>query len=478
MMNQQLPKSWMRTTVGNISENVQYGYTASSENFDSGVRFLRITDIQDNKVDWENVPFCQITDSQLEKFQLFTGDILFARTGATVGKSFLIREIKRKAVFASYLIRLTGVKNVDVRFIKYFFESQEYWEQISNSAAGIGQPNVNATKLKEIGIPLPPHTEQQRIVTKLDSLFARIDKLKSGLERFPKLLKDFRQSVLTQAVTGKLTEEWREGRELEEWKVELSSDCCKKVQNGGTPKADGFCDDGIPFLKVYNIVNNRINFDYRPQYVTDEAQYRKIKKSITFPGDIIMNIVGPPLNKIAIIPNDFSEWNLNQAITLFRPKEYLNHKFLYYFFCEGKSVRDVMGDTRGVVGQVNISLTQCRNFEIPIPPITEQQEIVLRVDSLFAKADILEAQYQTLRVKLEQLPQAILAKAFRGELVKQLPTDGDARDLLEQIKQAKAELAKTGKTKTKRCKSKKLKADEELDIAAEPKGRYRQINNY
>ncbi len=305
-------------------------------------------------------------------------------------------------------------------------------------------------------------------MTKLDTLFGHLDALKTRLDRIPQLLKDFRQKVLTQAVTGKLTEEWREGRELKEWKIEIASKCCDKVQSGGTPKGGGFIDEGIPFLKVYNIVNNQIDFEYRPQFVTIEVQNKALSKSIAYPGDVLMNIVGPPLNKIAILPASYPEWNLNQAITLFRPKKYLMNTFLYYFFCEGKSVREVMGETKGVVGQVNISLSQCRDFEIPIPPVEEQQEIVRHVESLFAKADKIEASYQKLKAKIEQLPQALLAKAFRGELVEQLPIDGDAQDLLEQIKQAKAGLEKGGK-------GKKLK--DELRMVAEGKVRYGKNRN-
>jgi type I restriction enzyme S subunit len=269
------------------------------------------------------------------------------------------------------------------------------------------------------------------------------------MAKVPLLLKDFRQQVLTQAVTGKLTEEWRKGKELE-WDYELAKDCCEKVQSGGTPKGSNFNTSGIPFLKVYNIVNNKIDFEYNPQYVSELIQNSQIKKSITYPGDVIMNIVGPPLNKIAIIPNDYPEWNLNQAISLFRTKKYLSNKFLYYFFCEGSSVKSLINETKGVVGQVNISLSQCRDFSIPIPSEKEQQEIVSRVESLFAKADAIEKQYETLKAKIENLPQAILHKAFKGELTEQLDTDGDARGLLreiEMLKQVHQDKSKKGKSK-------------------------------
>ncbi|GBF18024.1 MULTISPECIES: restriction endonuclease subunit S [Arenibacter] len=291
--------------------------------------------------------------------------------------------------------------------------------------------------LKEVKIPLPPRPEQDRIVAKVDTLMAQVATMQKSLEHIPQLLKDFRQQVLTQAVTGKLTEEWREGKQLNDWKVEFAKDCCEKVQSGGTPRGSNFAESGIPFFKVYNIVNQQISFDYKPQFISEEIQNSQCKKSICFPNDVLMNIVGPPLNKVAIVPEEFPECNINQAITLFRVKECLNNKFLYYFLCEGSSVNKLVNETRGVVGQVNISLTQCRSFEIPIPPIEEQEEIVRRVESLFTKADAIEQQYQSLKTKIDTLPQAILHKAFKGELVAQLDSDGDAVNLLKEIEELK-----------------------------------------
>lgn len=295
----------------------------------------------------------------------------------------------------------------------------DYLKKINENTSSTTVKHLSSKSIGEIPFALPPLPEQQRIVGKLDALFGHLDSLREKLDRIPTLLKNFRQQVLTQAVTGELTKEWREGKGLGDWLVQKADKCCQKVQSGGTPKKDGFSDSGIPFLKVYNIVNNKVDFDYRPQFVTPEAHNSKIKKSKLLPGDVLMNIVGPPLNKIAIVPDDYDEWNLNQAITLFRPKEYLNNKFLYYFFCEGSSVRSVHNETRGVVGQVNISLSQCRNFDIPVPSFEEQHEIVRKVEALFSLADKIESQYASLKAKIDQLPQAILAKAFRGELVGQ-----------------------------------------------------------
>jgi type I restriction enzyme S subunit len=235
------------------------------------------------------------------------------------------------------------------------------------------------------------------------------------------------------------------------------------VQSGSTPKNSPFDQGGsIPFLKVYNIVNNKIDFHYRPQFITKETHSTKLQRSIALPGDVLMNIVGPPLGKIALLTDQFPEWNLNQAITLFRvnPNK-LNNKFLYYVLCEGGIVREVLHDTKGSVGQVNISLSQCRESILPLPSVNEQTEIVRRVEQLLTYADQVEQQVKNAQARVNQLTQSILAKAFRGELTEQwrqdnpelISGDNSAAALLERIKAERA-AATTSKKKASARKAK------------------------
>ncbi|MGB3768411.1 MAG: restriction endonuclease subunit S [Phormidesmis sp.] len=159
----------------------------------------------------------------------------------------------------------------------------------------------------------------------------------------------------------------------EGWCLGRLEEICYKVQSGSTPKGKPFTDKGdVPFLKVYNIVKQEIAFDYRPQFIPREVQESQLSRSIVLPDDILMNIVGPPLGKVAVVTNQFPEWNLNQALVLLRPRTILENQYLYYFLLGGDFVRDIMSETKGSVGQVNISLTQCRNCEIPLPPLNEQ----------------------------------------------------------------------------------------------------------
>ena len=312
------------------------------------------------------------------------------------------------------------------------------------------QQNISQTILKDQKIPLPPTNEQRRIADKLDRVLARVDTANEHLSRVAPLIKRFRQSVLSAATSGRLTEDWRKNK-LQEWKCERADAICAKVQSGGTPKA-GFSPQGTPFLKVYNIVNQRIDFDYKPQFIAQEVHEGELKKSITLPDDVLMNIVGPPLGKVAIVSSTSPSWNINQAITLFRPSERILSKWIYIVLCEGTPIRSVLKSTKGSVGQVNISLSQCRAFSIPVPSIEEQSEIIRRVEKLFAFADRLEERLSQAQAAVQKLTPALLAKAFRGELVPQDPNDEPASELLKRLQESRTESAKPSRARKPRTR--------------------------
>ncbi|HID9456008.1 TPA: restriction endonuclease subunit S [Serratia marcescens] len=329
-----------------------------------------------------------------------------------------------------------------------------------NMSGSVGHKRVTKEFVENYCFPVPPLAEQKIIAEKLDTLLAQVDSSKARLERIPQILKRFRQAALTMAMNGDLTKNWRDKNNIivDSWINKKASDICTKVQSGSTPTGNPFEKNGkIPFLKVYNIVNQKIDFDYKPQFITDEVHRSKSKRSIAFPDDVLMNIVGPPLGKIAMLTEQYPEWNLNQAITLFRvEKEKMLSKFLYYVLCEGRLVRDVMHDTKGIVGQINISLTQCREAVIPCPTLAEQAEIVRRVEQIFAYADTIEKQVSNALTCVKNLTQSILAKAFRGELTAQwraenpdlISGENSAAVLLEKIKDERA--ASSGKKNSRK----------------------------
>ena len=160
--------AWPTISLSEIAQKVDYGVTASATQDSSGPKFLRITDIQEGGVNWNDVPWCECDERALSRSLLQTGDIVFARTGATTGKSYLIRECPDKAVFASYLIRVRLNEKADPAYLIHFFSTPYYWAQISSGARGAAQLGVNATTLQALKIPILALSEQKRIAAILD----------------------------------------------------------------------------------------------------------------------------------------------------------------------------------------------------------------------------------------------------------------------------------------------------------------------
>lgn len=178
----EVPHGWEWSRLGSLSSDIHYGYTASAKQNSEGVRLLRITDIQNDKVNWSTVPACDISPEKAQSYLLENDDILLARTGGTIGKSYLVENININAVFASYLIRVRRIESMYASYIKVYLGSQLYWGQLYDNAAGTGQPNVNATALKSLLFPIAPLEEQHRIVAKVDELMSLCDALEAQTE--------------------------------------------------------------------------------------------------------------------------------------------------------------------------------------------------------------------------------------------------------------------------------------------------------
>jgi len=179
----ELPNEWLWTWLGQIANSVHYGYTASANHELKDVRLLRITDIQNGRVNWNSVPGCEIDEKIVENYRLYKGDLLIARTGGTIGKSYLVEKPTLCAVFASYLIRVVPNNQLFPNYLKIFLESPLYWKQLYEKSMGTGQPNVNGTSLRALILPLPPLQEQRRIVAKVDQLMALCDELEAQQQK-------------------------------------------------------------------------------------------------------------------------------------------------------------------------------------------------------------------------------------------------------------------------------------------------------
>jgi type I restriction enzyme S subunit len=269
------------------------------------------------------------------------------------------------------------------------------------------------------------------------ALLARTAAARARLVAARRIVAQFRQAVLSAACSGRMTGELRAtyppsdpevlnaatATDDNAWPLVPAAAACTAVQSGGTPANNPFTATGdVPFLKVYNIVNQQVAFDYKPQFITRSTHRSELKRSVVLPGDVLMNIVGPPLGKVALVLAAYPEWNINQALVLFRPKPFLSPEFLYYVLREGSEIRRIEADYRGSAGQSNISLSQSRAFLLPVPSPEEQAEIVKRIRAAFALADAVDRRLMAALARADRLPHAILTRAFTGQLT---PTEAE-----------------------------------------------------
>lgn len=173
----EIPESWKWVRWGELSDSIQYGYNAAAQS-NGRIKMVRISDIQDNAVLWDRVPYCDISENEIPTYRLQNNDILFARTGGTVGKSFLVNEVPEEAIYAGYLIRTRYSSKLEPKYMKLFMESQLYWDQLKSGTVATAQPNCNGKTLSKMILPLPPLVEQKRIVAKLEDLLPLCERLK------------------------------------------------------------------------------------------------------------------------------------------------------------------------------------------------------------------------------------------------------------------------------------------------------------
>ncbi|WP_062359655.1 restriction endonuclease subunit S [Vreelandella aquamarina] len=432
MQSQLLPANWQLANLGEISSDISYGYTASATSEPTGVKLLRITDIQNNTVNWPNVPNCKIEPEKVGKYRLKPSDLVFARTGATVGKSYLLKGEIPESVYASYLIRVRCLEGVSIEFLANYFQSPYYWRQITDFSAGIGQPNVNGTKLKNLSVPVPPLAEQKVIADKLDTLLAQVENTKARLERVPQILKRFRQSVLAAAVSGRLIDAQPESIAKLEELVDTENGARKPVSATIRKTIQGT----IPYYGATGIV------DYLNDY-THEGRYLLV-------GEDGANLLSKSKDLAFIVEGKM--WVNNHAHVL-KERPGVNLDFV-------KIAINSLDLTPWITGSAQPKLTKKSLCGLPITNFTldEQTEIVRRVDQLFAHADRIEQQVNNALARVNNLTQSILAKAFRGELTEQWRKDNpelisgenSAEALLERIKAERAAMKPAKKSRQKR----------------------------
>lgn len=370
-----------------------------------GWNYIGTKDISsDGKVNYNTgviIPFDEAKFKTAPKNSVFV-----CSEGGNAGRK--TAHINQEVCFGNKLYAIVNEKNLfNSKYVFFYTQYREFFEQFKSLMTGI-IGGVSLKKFGEIKVPLPSLEEQQRIVTKIEELFSKLDNGVEELNKIKEQLKVYRQAELKNSYS-KVGGNYCKLKEI-----------CDFITKGTTPPKESMTlnSGDIPYIKVYNLTfNGTLDFTVDPTFVDENTHKTFLSRSIVKPGDVLMNIVGPPLGKVSIVPDLYDEWNINQAVARFRCKDCINNKYLLYFLLYADTVEKQKNKAKATAGQLNLTLEICRNIEIPLPDIDVQKNLTKKIESRLSVCDKIEQTVNESLQKAESLRQSILKQAFEGKLV-------------------------------------------------------------
>ena len=402
---------------------------------------VRISDIQENKVLWNNVPFCMIEEKDIETYLLEINDILFARTGGTVGKSFLVEDVPMKSIYAGYLIRTRYSSLLCPHYMKAFMESQLYWEQLKNGTIATAQPNCNGKTLAKMFLPIPPINEQKRIVEKLHKIspfIERFSKSQNALSLMNmQIIEQLKKSVLREAIQGKLVRQIKEEGTAQELLEQIRQEKQKLVKEGklkNSALTDSIIykgDDNKYYERIGDEsidITEEIPFDLPDswtwarfgQYVkmsigktpprgetkywanglypwisiSDMSDYGLVKTTKETVSECAKSLfgeispVGTLIMSFKLTVGRTSLLNIsayhNEAIISIYPfvdEDYRARNYLFHIL----PIISNLGDSKDAIKGKTLNSKSLNNLLLPLPPLNEQGRIVAMIEQLFDK---------------------------------------------------------------------------------------------
>lgn len=418
----EIPDGWVWCRLGNVCMSIQYGYNAPAKP-EGRIMMVRISDIQNGVVCWDGVPYCEIKESDIPDYLLQPNDILFARTGGTVGKSYIVDVVPHEAIYAGYLIRTRYSADVCAKYFKLFMESTLYWEQLRDGTIATAQPNCNGQTLSKMMIPLPPLAEQKRIVEKVEELMPLVERYEKAEAKRIELEKalpgDLEKSILQVAIQGKLVEQDPNDEPASELLARIAAEKVKLIKEKKIKKEkplDPIDESEVPFalpkgwawcrlgdVCVYSFVGKspkysktpnknftlgqRNNQDYgidfaHIKYSTDDfiRDYPEIMYLKDW--DVLLNTLGGgTIGRVGLFKvRDNERFITDGHLFVFRFVNIETAQYLYYWF---KTQRQrIEEESDGSTNQTFLKLPKVNEYLIPVPPLAEQKRIVAKVDEL------------------------------------------------------------------------------------------------
>jgi type I restriction enzyme, S subunit len=434
------PDGWIQVALGDIATvSAGIGFPNEYQGLKSGdVPFFKVSDVSRAVLSSRGNLFQANNYVSVEVVELLRGNLLKPGTTvfAKIGEAI---KLNRRAIVRTPCLVDNNVMAVKSHidemdyYVNYFLKTVEF----SGQSRATTVPSLRKGDVENLSLPLPPKNEQSRIADKLDTVLTRVDACRDRLARVAPLLKRFRQSVLAAATSGRLTEGWRGAEQQTKWRKRLLGDFLE-IRNGKAFPSSAYQEAGVKLLRPGNLaVSGFVQWGELNTTYLDASYIHGNEDFVLGKDSLVMNLTAQSLK------DDFLGrvcWMncdepvlLNQRICSFNIKTVdVQKKYLYYFFRSPifRSYVDTL-DTGSLIK--HMYSRQLIGYELSVPPVHEQTEIVRRVETLFAFADRLEARLKTAQTAADRLTPALLAKAFRGELVPQDPNDEPAAELLKRL---------------------------------------------
>lgn len=423
----EIPEDWSIVKLKSVlSMQMQYGANESGETFNQDEpRYIRITDIQDNNRLKEEGKLSLSMD-KARAFLLDDEDLLFARSGATVGKTFLFSRELGMSAFAGYLIRAKFNSKVVPKYIYYYTLSTSYdeWKNMIFIQATI--QNIGANKYSNMEISIPSKIEQEKVVDYLDKKCTKIDQTRDKEKQVIEKLKEYKQSVITEAVTKGLNPNVKLKDSGVEWIGEIPEDWqCVKLKlkvnttKGYAFKADIFQEKGIPLVKASDIKNRTVV----KSNVFIKSEFKELYSNVELStNDILISTVGSTpevinsaVGQIALVPKELNKSLLNQNVVKIVPNDDVYYLYLFYFLSTHSFRKYLDLIAHGTANQASLTLKDMLEYMITLPTISKQKEIADYLDKKCSSIDKLISYKEKVIKKLTEYKKSLIYECVTGK---------------------------------------------------------------
>lgn len=433
MSGSELPKGWVATTSGELSEYITSGSRDWKVYYsDKGAVFIRTQDINKDRLDLSDAAYVSLPERVEGKRSLVRpGDLLITITGANVGKVAVVPADVPES-YVSQSVGLVRLRDARLAYYLHLFLQAESAGRghVNSMVYGLGRPVLSLENLRNIPLPLPPLNEQMRIVEKIEELFSELDAGEESLRRARRQLGVYRQSLLKQAFEGKLTAKWREKHVPKDSRTWLKSTVAKigRIETGTTPPTAEKKNYGsdLPFFKPTDLDQGRFVRTPREFLSQDGKRHARVLPL----GSVLVTCIGATIGKTGLAQVECATNQQINSISTFRD---VLPEFAYYQVIS-PSFQDQIHSNASSTTLPILNKSKFSALSFVCCSLHEQQEIVRLLDERFSVIEENEREIDAALKRSEALRQSILKKAFTGQLVPQYPSDEPASVLLERIR--------------------------------------------